>query len=59
MINYQDKEGFIAVKWKKTQIGKITHEENGWVYRPRGCDNKVVSDPFLNLWQLKAWLEKV
>jgi hypothetical protein len=57
VINYDQKEGYIAVKWKKMQIGRIYHEQNGWVYKPRGCDGLVVSDPFLSLRQLKQYIE--
>ncbi len=57
MINYQQKDDYIVVKWKKTQIGRIYHEESGWVYKPRGCEGKIVSEAFPKLSQLKQHLE--
>jgi hypothetical protein len=57
MLNYQQKEQYIAVKWKRKEIGRIFRESGLWVYKPRGCDGKVVSDGFKSLTQLKQYLE--
>ena len=60
MINYQQKEGYIAVKWKKTQIGRTycVGVFQVYVYRPRGCGGLLESEPFDTLEELKAYLER-
>ncbi|WYN04988.1 hypothetical protein ISREJYDI_CDS0026 [Pseudomonas phage UNO-G1W1] len=57
MINYELKEQYIRVKWKKKELGRIYHEENGWVYKPNGCQGRIVSEAFATLPQLKHHLE--
>lgn len=59
MMNYQDKDGYVAVKWKKTQIGRIYQVPpfGVYVYRPRGCGGMLESEPFDTLEEVKAYLE--
>jgi hypothetical protein len=57
MINYEQKEEYIRVKWKRTEIGRIYKEGGEWHYRPRGCEGKLRSEPFPNLPSLKRHLE--
>lgn len=57
MINYIEKQEYIAVRWKRTEIGRIYDEEDGWVYRPRGCGGRLSSDHCTKLQNLKDWLE--
>lgn len=60
MINYQQKEDYIVVKWKKTQIGRIycLSPFCVYVYRPRGCGGMLESEPFDTLEEMKAYLEQ-
>lgn len=57
MINYQEKELYIAVKWKKKELGRIFNENGLWVYKPKGCDGRIESERFKSLDQLKRHLE--
>lgn len=54
---YEAKEGFISVKWKKTELGRIYKEGSLWHYRPRGCGGNVRSEEYSSLQQLKDYLE--
>lgn len=57
MLNYELKEQYIRVKWKKKELGRIYHEADGWVYRCKGCEGKIESDRYEKLDDLKAHLE--
>jgi hypothetical protein len=57
MINYERRDEYIIVKWKKMQIGRIYKEPEGWTYKPRGCDGLVKSDHFKRLMDCKKYLE--
>ncbi|QHZ60113.1 hypothetical protein PJKIFABJ_00177 [Pseudomonas phage PE09] len=57
MINYQEKELYIAVKWKKKELGRIYREDNHWHYRPNGCEGRIRSEEFASLTALKRHLE--
>lgn len=57
MLNYELKEQWIRVKWRKKELGRIYHESEGWVYKPIGCGGRVVSEAFPTLEQLKHHLE--
>lgn len=54
---YEAKEGFISVKWKKTEIGRIYNEGGLWHYRPRGCGGVIRSENFNSLQTLTDYLE--
>lgn len=57
MINYEQKEGYIRVKWKRTELGRCYKEDGLWVYKPKGCDGRIVSEGFKRLMDLKKYLE--
>lgn len=57
MINYVEKQEYIAVRWHKKELGRIYDETGGWVYRPRGCSGKIESERFNKLSDLKKHLE--
>lgn len=57
MLIYETKEQYIRVKIKKKELGRIYHEAEGWVYKPIGCQGKIVSEAFATLPQLKHNLE--
>jgi hypothetical protein len=57
MLNYELKEQYIRVKWKKKELGRIYHESYGWVYRPKGCEGRIESESFQKLDDLKHHLE--
>lgn len=58
MINYEEKEDYIRVKWKKKkELGRIYREDNHWHYRPRGCDGKIRSEEFASITALKRYIE--
>lgn len=59
MINYEQKDGYIRVKWKKKELGRMYNESNSWHYRPRGCEGKIRSEEFASLAALKKHLEGV
>lgn len=56
-MRYEAKDGFISVKWKKTEIGRIYNEGGLWHYRPRGCGGVLRSEEFTSLKGLKSYLE--
>jgi hypothetical protein len=59
MINYAQKESHIAVKWKKTEIGRIQSDERGACYYvPRGTGGAVKSEPMPNVQAVKQYIEK-
>ena len=56
MITYVAKEGYMSVKWKKTQIGRIKQDDEGsWLYYPRGGG---VQAGFISLADVKRYLER-
>lgn len=57
MINYEQKEEYIRVKWHKKELGRIYNDSGLWVYRPRGCQGKIESERFMQLTDLKKHLE--
>jgi len=57
MISYTQKEKYIQVRWKKTEIGRIYQELLGYYYSPRGCQGQLHSEGFTELQDLKNWLE--
>lgn len=57
MLNYQELQDYIKVKWHKKELGRIYDETGGWVYRPRGCQGAIESERFNKLSDLKAHLE--
>jgi hypothetical protein len=57
MINYEQKEEYIRVKWHKKELGRIYREDNHWHYRPRGCGGKIRSEEFASLTALKQYIE--
>lgn len=57
MINYEQKDEYIRVKWHKKELGRIYNEDNAWHYRPRGCGGKVRSEEFATLTALKHHIE--
>lgn len=57
-INYTQKDTHIAVKWKKTEIGRITSEGTGYVYSPRGCGGAIKSDLMSSVHAVKQYIEK-
>lgn len=57
MINYEQKEEYIRVKWHKKELGRIYNEGKAWHYRPRGCEGKIRSDEFSTLPALKRHIE--
>lgn len=57
MISYTLKEKYVAVKWKRTEIGRITQEGKAFYYSPRGCGGAVKSEPFASLTAVKKYIE--
>lgn len=57
MINYEQREEYIKVRWKKKELGRIYQEDNHWHYRPRGCQGLIRSEEFAALSALKRHLE--
>lgn len=57
MINYEQKEDYIRVKWGKKELGRIYNEDNAWHYRPTGCGGVIRSEEFATLGALKKHLE--
>jgi hypothetical protein len=57
VINYEQKEEYIRVKWHKKELGRIYNEHGEWHYRPRGCGGKLRSERFPNLPSLKRYIE--
>ncbi|QNR53922.1 hypothetical protein phiK7A1_134 [Pseudomonas phage phiK7A1] len=58
MINYAQKETHIAVKWKKTEIGRITKVGRSYVYVPRGTGGAIQSEPMNSVGAVKQHIEK-
>ena len=58
MLVYREKEGFVEVLWKRQMIGRIYKTQHGYVYRPRGCEWQIQSEPYKTIQQLKNCLEK-
>ncbi len=58
MINYAQKETYVAVRWKKTEIGRIQSEGGGYVYSPRGCGGAVKSEALPDVDAVKHYIEK-
>lgn len=58
MINYAQKDTYVAVKWKKTEIGRIQAEGTGHIYSPRGCGGAVKSDTMPTVQAVKQHIEK-
>lgn len=58
MINYAQKIGYVAVKWKKTEIGRIMDQGVGFVYVPRGTGGAVMSEPMITVGAVKQHIEK-
>lgn len=57
MLNYEQKDEYIRVKWKKRELGRIYCEDNCWHYRPTGCQGQIRSEEFTSLTALKHHLE--
>jgi hypothetical protein len=57
VINYEQKDEYIRVKWHKKELGRIYRENNHWHYRPRGCGWKIRGEEFASLTALKRDIE--
>lgn len=57
MLVYETKDKYVRVKWKRQELGRIYHESEGWVYKPVGCEGRIVSEAFPTLEELKHHLE--
>lgn len=57
MISYIPKDDHIAVKWNKTEIGRILKEKRQFFYSPRGCQGLIKSEPFSSLTAVKKFIE--
>jgi hypothetical protein len=57
MINYEQKEGFIRLKWKRTEIGRLYKENRLWHCRWRGCEGNLRTEGFSTLTLLKQYIE--
>lgn len=59
MINYTQKDTYVAVKWKKTEIGRIQSDEIGACYYvPRGTGGAVKSERMATVQAVKQYIEK-
>lgn len=58
MINYAQRDTYLAVKWKKTEIGRITKVGRSYVYVPRGTGGAVQSEPMVTEAAVKQYIEK-
>ena len=58
MINYAQKETYVAVKWKKTEIGRIQNKDGAFMYVPRGCGGAVQSEAMKTVQAVKQHIEK-
>lgn len=57
MLKYEQKMGYIAVKFKRTEIGRIEPVDEGFVYSPRATDGNCKTEPFPTLDAVKQHLE--
>lgn len=57
MIGYEQKEGYIRLKWKRTELGRLYRENGKWHCRWKGCEGRLRTEEFATLTQLKNYLE--
>ncbi|UPW35955.1 hypothetical protein QE320_gp099 [Pseudomonas phage EM] len=50
-------DGRQIVRFGKQRLGFIEKVRKKWVYKPYGCEEKIVSEPFNSIGEIKAWIE--